>query len=290
MHHAADWTLADLTDQASRTFVVTGASSGLGVAITRHVASISGPLLVDDADAEVATAAASALTRFRHPDAVPGLVRGLAHPTPGVWKESLGALSAIGDISALPAMLRVVEWHGPEARELLERGLDHIPLETLLPALLQALEDPSASVRETAGLSLGARGGAQDVEALAKKLNAPRGEVRVAVVRALAQLLDADATLVADPGTPCPYFSAYYPVKGTGRRFFSNRAHGALGYALAASVGAHIGRPQVKTVAVMGDGSFGMCAGELETVMRLKLPITFVVISNAAYGWSKAGQ
>ena len=48
--------------------------------------------------------------------------------------------------------------------------------------------------------------------------------------------------------------------------------------------------PQVKTVAVMGDGSFGMCVGELETAVRLKLPITFVVISNAVYGWIKAGQ
>jgi acetolactate synthase-1/2/3 large subunit len=110
------------------------------------------------------------------------------------------------------------------------------------------------------------------------------------VVSALDSLLDPDSIVVADPGTPCPYFSAYYRVKGTGRRFFSNRAHGALGYSLAAAVGAHIGRPQVKTVAVMGDGSFGMCVGELETVVRLGLPITFVVISNAVYGWIKAGQ
>ena len=63
-----------------------------------------------------------------------------------------------------------------------------------------------------------------------------------------------------------------------------------LGYAAAASMGAHIARPQVKTVAVMGDGSFGMCVGELETVVRLKLPLTFVVIANAVYGWIKAGQ
>ena len=46
----------------------------------------------------------------------------------------------------------------------------------------------------------------------------------------------------------------------------------------------------MKTVAVMGDGSFGMCVGELETAVRLKLPITFIVISNAVYGWIKAGQ
>jgi len=110
------------------------------------------------------------------------------------------------------------------------------------------------------------------------------------VVHSLNECLDKDAIVVADPGTPCPYFSAYYVVRGTGRRYFSNRAHGALGYAAAASMGAHVARPQVKTVAVMGDGSFGMCVGELETAVRLKLPITFVVISNAVYGWIKAGQ
>ena len=110
------------------------------------------------------------------------------------------------------------------------------------------------------------------------------------VVAELSKALDADAIVVADPGTPCPYLSAYYPVRRTGRTLFSNRAHGALGYSLAASVGAHIGRPAVKTVAVMGDGSFGMCVGELETVVRHKLPITFVVISNSVYGWIKAGQ
>jgi acetolactate synthase-1/2/3 large subunit len=110
------------------------------------------------------------------------------------------------------------------------------------------------------------------------------------VVFELQKNLDRDAIVVADPGTPCPYLSAYYVVKGTGRRYFSNRAHGALGYALAAAIGAHVARPQVKTVAVMGDGSFGMCVGELETAVRLKLPVTFIVIANAIYGWIKAGQ
>jgi acetolactate synthase-1/2/3 large subunit len=110
------------------------------------------------------------------------------------------------------------------------------------------------------------------------------------VVKELSKALDADAIVVADPGTPCPYLSAYYPIRKQGRTLFSNRAHGALGYSMAAAVGAHYGRPSVKTVAVMGDGSFGMCAGELETLVRYKLPITLVVIRNAVYGWIKAGQ
>ncbi|MEU8051120.1 oxidoreductase [Micromonospora haikouensis] len=39
MAHAATWNIADLRDQTGRTIVVTGASSGLGVAITRHLAA-----------------------------------------------------------------------------------------------------------------------------------------------------------------------------------------------------------------------------------------------------------
>ena len=110
------------------------------------------------------------------------------------------------------------------------------------------------------------------------------------VVAEVARALDPDAILVVDAGTPCPYFSAYFPLRETGRRFFSNRAHGALGYSMSAAVGAHFARPHVKCVSVMGDGSFGFTSGELETVARHRLPITFIVISNGGYGWIKAGQ
>jgi acetolactate synthase-1/2/3 large subunit len=110
------------------------------------------------------------------------------------------------------------------------------------------------------------------------------------VVATLQELLPRDAVLVCDPGTPCPYFSAYYEQRAAGRQFISNRAHGALGYAMSAAVGAHYGRPAAKIVSIMGDGSFGFTAGELETIVRLKIPITMVVFSNAVYGWIKAGQ
>jgi len=103
-------------------------------------------------------------------------------------------------------------------------------------------------------------------------------------------VLDDDAIIVGDPGTPCPYLSAYYELRASGRTLFSNRAHGALGYALSASIGAHLGAPDKKVVALMGDGSFGFTCGELETVVRKNMPITFIVFSNAVYGWIKAGQ
>jgi len=124
-------------------------------------------------------------------------------------------------------------------------------------------------------------------QVLAESLDKPIKPERL--VTELTRVLDRDAILVADAGTPCPYFSAYYPVR-TPARFFSNRAHGALGYSLPAAIGAHFARSSVKCVSVMGDGSFGFTCGELETAVRYRLPITFVVISNASYGWIKAGQ
>jgi len=102
--------------------------------------------------------------------------------------------------------------------------------------------------------------------------------------------LPKGAVVVADPGTPCPYLSAYLTNDDARRWFITNRAHGALGYAMAAACGAQFARPDAKVVSVMGDGSFGFTAGELETVVRYQLPITFIVVSNSEFGWIKAGQ
>ena len=156
-----------------------------------------------------------------------------------------------------------------------------------LAALNEALDDLKRPL-DAAAVKQAKQQKFAQFDALAASNEAPIKPERV--VAELSKALDADAIVVADPGTPCPYLSAYYPVRRTGRTLFSNRAHGALGYSLAAAVGAHFGRPEVKTVAVMGDGSFGMCAGELETLVRYRLPITLVVIRNAVYGWIKAGQ
>jgi acetolactate synthase-1/2/3 large subunit len=110
------------------------------------------------------------------------------------------------------------------------------------------------------------------------------------IVHSLNKLLPKNAIVCADPGTPCPYFSAYFQSDISGRHFITNRAHGALGFAMSAAIGAAVGKPQSVCVAIMGDGSFGFTVGELETITRYKLPILMIVISNSVYGWIKASQ
>jgi len=125
-------------------------------------------------------------------------------------------------------------------------------------------------------------------QTLAQSPEAPIRPERV--IATLNRVLPEDATLVSDPGTSCPYISAYYQQAQAGRFFITNRAHGALGYSLSASLGAWYGRPRSKTVALMGDGSFGFTCGELETITRARANITFIVFSNSSFGWIKASQ
>ncbi|MEL7465448.1 MAG: thiamine pyrophosphate-binding protein [Pseudomonadota bacterium] len=150
----------------------------------------------------------------------------------------------------------------------------------------------------TTGRRMAKDGAARVAVARARKWEAFRAlaasdETPIRPERVIAELqaaLPEDAVVCADPGTPCPYFSAWYEWPRAGRHFLTNRAHGALGWSLGAAIGAQIGRPDAKVIAAMGDGSFGMSVGELETIVRLKLRITIVVFSNAVFGWIKAGQ
>ncbi len=110
------------------------------------------------------------------------------------------------------------------------------------------------------------------------------------VLAALQKHLPADGIVAADPGTPCPYFSGYFRFPTAGRHFITNRAHGALGFSLAAGIGAWFARPEAQVVSVMGDGSFGFAVGEMETLTRMGVPLKMIVFANGSYGWIKASQ
>jgi len=109
------------------------------------------------------------------------------------------------------------------------------------------------------------------------------------LIQTLARLLPDDSIVVADAGTPTPFIAAYLR-SAAGRQVIIPRGYGGLGYAIPAVVGAKLARPQATVVGLMGDGSFGMSAGELETVARLGLPVTIIQCNNASFGWIKVSQ
>ena len=221
--------------------------------------------LVDEADMVVfvgCRAGSVTTERWRHP--APGRVR-------------------IVHIDVDPAVIGV-----NYPTEVAVVGDARLALAALRGEVTRVFETPP---RRPFGRELVARAKAEKFAAFAELARCDEAPIRPErIVATLQELLPRDALVVADAGTPCPYFSAFYEFRQPGRHFITNRAHGALGYALPAAVGAQIGRPGAKCVAIMGDGSFGFASGELETVARLGLPIAMVVIANGTFGWIKAGQ
>jgi acetolactate synthase-1/2/3 large subunit len=99
-----------------------------------------------------------------------------------------------------------------------------------------------------------------------------------AVIAALDDQIADDAVLLADTGYAAAWAGALADMKVAGRHFL--RADGSLGWAFPASLGAQLAVPDQQVVCVIGDGGFGYHIGELETALRLELPVVVVVLNN----------
>ncbi len=104
------------------------------------------------------------------------------------------------------------------------------------------------------------------------------------------EVFNDDAIIVSDPGTTVPYFASLYEFVPPGRHWVTPRAHGALGYGIPGVVGAHYARPESQVIGLTGDGGAGMSLGELETLGRLDVPVTIIVVNNGSFSWIEAGQ
>jgi acetolactate synthase-1/2/3 large subunit len=107
-------------------------------------------------------------------------------------------------------------------------------------------------------------------------------------IRELTNAVPDEHVLVVDVGVSAIYTSTFFKVARAGRSVLYNYAMGALGYALPASVGAQCARPESCIVTLVGDGSFGFTAAELETLSRLGGNNNVILFNNGCFGWIKA--
>jgi acetolactate synthase-1/2/3 large subunit len=110
------------------------------------------------------------------------------------------------------------------------------------------------------------------------------------IMEALNRRLEQPHLLFADPGTSTSYLNRFVRLSDAESRIIIPRAYGGLGYALPAVVGGWFARPDIRPIGLFGDGSFGMSVGELETLVRLKVPAILINFNNSTYGWIKALQ
>ena len=104
-----------------------------------------------------------------------------------------------------------------------------------------------------------------------------------ALTIALDDLLPAHRVVGVDSGNFMGYPSMFLDVPDE-FGFCFTQAFQSVGLGLATAIGAALARPDRLPVAALGDGGALMAASELETVVRLGLPMVVVVYDDAAYG------
>jgi acetolactate synthase-1/2/3 large subunit len=110
------------------------------------------------------------------------------------------------------------------------------------------------------------------------------------VIGSLNRIMCEPAVVIADAGTATPYVTRYLKLNHDRSRFIIPRAYGGLGYAIPGVVGAWLARPEARPIGLFGDGSMGMSCGELETLVRYRVPAVLIHFNNGSFGWIKTLQ
>jgi thiamine pyrophosphate-dependent acetolactate synthase large subunit-like protein len=100
---------------------------------------------------------------------------------------------------------------------------------------------------------------------------------------ALDDLLPAERMVAIDSGNFMGYPSMFLSVPDE-NGFCFTQAYQSIGLGLASAIGAALAQPGRLPVAALGDGGALMGISELETVVRLGLPMVLVVYDDEAYG------
>lgn len=99
----------------------------------------------------------------------------------------------------------------------------------------------------------------------------------------LDDLLPTERIVAVDSGNFMGYPSVFLAVPDESGFCFT-QGFQSVGLGLATAIGAALARPDRLPVAALGDGGALMSIAELETVVRLGLPMVVVIYNDAAYG------
>jgi thiamine pyrophosphate-dependent acetolactate synthase large subunit-like protein len=103
------------------------------------------------------------------------------------------------------------------------------------------------------------------------------------LTRELDEILPKNRIVTIDSGNFMGYPSTYLSVPDE-FGFCFTQAYQSIGLGLATGIGAALARPDRLPVVGAGDGGFLMSISELETAVRLRLPLVVIVYNDNGYG------
>jgi len=158
-----------------------------------------------------------------------------------------------------------------------------------LAALAAALgrRDLTARQKARAGLESEIKEGVGDWRRTVAEVSA-RGGGPIRPERVMAELdqrMRPTDIAVADASYSSIWINNYLTARRVGQRFLTPRGLAGLGWGLPLAMGAKIAAPDSRVICLVGDGGFAHSWAELETIRRLRLPITIIVLNNGILGF-----
>ena len=163
-----------------------------------------------------------------------------------------------------------------------------------LAALRDALVARDLSARKAARPALEAEIAAavKDWQGIVANVRArDGGPVRPERVMAeLDRRMSAEDIAVADASYSSIWIVGGLTSRKAGQRFLTPRGIAGLGWGLPMAIGAQFAAPNRRVFCLCGDGGFAHSWAELETLRRLNLPITVMVLNNGILGYQKHAE
>jgi acetolactate synthase-1/2/3 large subunit len=103
------------------------------------------------------------------------------------------------------------------------------------------------------------------------------------------EVFEDDAILVIDGGNTAVWTNLFYENR-VPASVMTTFKFGMLGAGVGHALGAKVAHPERQVLAVIGDGAMGMHVQEIETAVRHRLPVTYVVLCDRQWGMVKYSQ
>jgi acetolactate synthase-1/2/3 large subunit len=181
-------------------------------------------------------------------------------------------------------------WHPSRDRTIIHIDTSHAEVDAHYSVSLAVVGNIRHSLNRIAALATAHDGKALRIlrDSLIKEMNLHRDDTEFPVkpqkiIWDLRTAMDLEDIVVCDVGAHKMWMSRMFRCEYPNTCIISN-GFASMGIAVPGAIAAKLAHPERKVVAVTGDAGFLMNSQEIETAMRLHIPIVILIWNDASYG------